>query len=354
MNRRFSPGPWWKGWGCSLRCGVCVVAFILWPGPSWAETEDAVHELPLSSSGMGSVTEEELVPSLESNRQPLGPDALILPQWTRDEQAAFDAGRPVNLGGGLWTADRYPLQPAPPWPTPVPPPLATAPGVLGWELMSRYGAAREWCVDPQGVIEARWRVRLDEHLAAHAREAIHPVRVWVLSAGQFLAEALDDETLHRASFGLDQPGVLAVVPASEPLAARLILPPALAAHSASWHLSVLGRIDPEATPARQFDQLILWLTLEAEPLPAVGARTAGSEMHAASGPGRITPSPTIGFQAWWWGAAALVLVATEVWRRRRRAVMPVVVEAPSVWLEEERPLRLGGPHSGGSGAVVEW
>lgn len=134
----------WR-WRC---LGTVLAAVLLGPGGLAAAEEDG-SQLPLSASGMGAVAEEELSPTLESNRQPLGPDPLTLPQWSAVEQAAFGAGRPVNLGGGLWTAERYPLQPVPPWPEPTVTGAAIGPGVLGWDLLSLYGAARHWCVDPK-------------------------------------------------------------------------------------------------------------------------------------------------------------------------------------------------------------
>jgi len=298
---------------------VLILGFGL--GPSVAETEDEAPELPLSASGMGSVAEEELAPTLESNRQPLGPDPLVLPQWSAEERAAFEAGRPVNLGGGLWPAERYPLQPVPPWPVVPPETIAAAPGVLGWEMMSRYGAAREWCVDPQGAVAADRRARLEAHLAAHARSAVHSVRLWVLAPGQSVVDVLEEETMHRASFGLDQPGVLAVVSAAEPLAARVILPPALAARAPAWRATVISRLNPSAAPTNQLDQLALWLTLEAEPLPAIGTSVglAGrSEMHAVADPARMDVVPAAGFRGGWWILGAAVVASVAVWRWRRR------------------------------------
>jgi hypothetical protein len=47
-------------------------------------------------------------------------------------------------------------------------------------------------------------------------------------------------------------------------------------------------------------------------------------------------------------------VAGLLWFRRRQSMLVGVAEYLAVWLESERPMRLAGPHSGGSGAVVGW
>jgi hypothetical protein len=113
----------------------------------------------------------------------------------------------------------------------------------------------------------------------------------------------------------------------------------------------------------QLDQLALWLTLEAEPLPAIGAGVglAGrAEMHAVADPARMEVVPADGFRGGWWilGAAVVAVVAgvagVAVWRWRRRSLEGTIPQEPVLWLEVERPMRLGGPHSGGSGAVVGW
>jgi hypothetical protein len=342
-----------RAWRC---LGLVLGAVLLGPGGLAAAEEEGNH-LPLSVSGMEAVAEEELSPTLESNRQPLGPDPLALPQWSAVELAAFAAGRPVNLGGGLWTAERYPLQPVPPWPEPMVPEAAIGPGVLGWDLLSLYGAARHWCVDPQGLLSADRRDRLEHHLAAHARSSGHPVRLWLLGPGQSLASALDDDTLHRASFGGDLPGVLAIMPAADPLAARLVLPPALAPQARSWAGPVIARIDLRAAPGDQLDQLALWLTLEVDSLPSL-ATSGLAALEARPGPpaGRGAFSP-VSWSTWGMVAAGLAtMVFGGVWamRRHRRRPSPAApVTLISVPATDLTP-RLGGPYSGGSGAVLKW
>jgi hypothetical protein len=55
--------------------------------------------------------EEERESNFQTGRRSIEPDPLALPQWSVDDRAAFAAGRPVNLGGGLWSDDRFPLEP---------------------------------------------------------------------------------------------------------------------------------------------------------------------------------------------------------------------------------------------------
>jgi hypothetical protein len=194
--------------------------------------------------------------------------------------------------------------------------------------MARYGALRDWCVDPQGVLEAGSRVRLEEHLASHAMSARHPVRLWVLAPGQRLADVLDDTTLHRASFGLDQPGVLAVLSAAEPLAGRLVLPPALEGLASEWRGAVVGRVPASISPADQLDQLTLWLTLEADPLPSLEATAEAATLTPATaglekpGPGVISRLP------WWWAAATVMLAMGLLARRWRKSGESRRGEAP--------------------------
>ena len=55
--------------------------------------------------------EEELEPNFQTGRRSIEPDPLALPQWSVEDRAAFAAGQPVNLGGGLWSDERFPLEP---------------------------------------------------------------------------------------------------------------------------------------------------------------------------------------------------------------------------------------------------
>ena len=345
----------------SAWCRGVVVALLVLSAPAGGpargdESDGEAGDLPVSESGMGAVAEDELAPTLESNRQPLGPDPLVLPQWTREEAAAFDNGRPVNLGGGLWSPERHPLQPAPPWPPAPASAPAPAPGVLGWELMSQYGAATDWCVDPQGVLDAARRERIESHLAAHARSAYHPVRVWLIAPGQSLAAFLDETTLHRASFGPDRPGVLVVLSPGAPMAARVLVPPVLAPRAGPWWSGVAGRVPSGAPPEAQLDQLMLWLTLQADALPILEAAAHASEWRVAPAVSAAAVRPVGSHRRWWWLAAAGLAAAAAgmAWRRRVRRNESESKERPGVWVETDRPARLGGPHSGGSGAVMEW
>jgi hypothetical protein len=129
---------------------------------------------------------------------------------------------------------------------------------------------------------------------------------------------LDDTTLHRASFGLDQPGVLAVLSAAEPLAGRLVLPPALVGLASEWRAAVVGRVPGSISPADQLDQLALWLTPEADPLPslevAAGAATLAPATAGLERPGQGVTSRL----PWWWPAATVVLVLGVLGHRWRR------------------------------------
>jgi hypothetical protein len=312
-------------WRWVVRMGVLVVVVrgitlvgVAEEGAEEMGTEAKDQAFTVTDPGW--VLEEELAPTLESNRQPLGPDPLELPQWRAEEVAAFEAGRPVNLGGGLWSPERFPLQAVPPWPPLSGPLPAPAPGVVGWELLSRFAESGDWCVDPQRVLLAADRSMVETHLAAHARAAYHPVRLWVFAGGQKLAEGLEDATLHQAAFGPDRPGVLVVCAVDDPMAARVVVPPVLAVRAAPWWAGVVRRVAPRAVapPGAQLSQMVLWLTLEAEALPGIrdGEGTAGWQVAAEpSGVYSVAWYRRVGWPA------VLVLVAVAVvavWRLRGR------------------------------------
>lgn len=290
---------------------------------------------------------------LEESQPLIEPDPLVLPQWTAEEHAALENGRPPNLGGGLWNTERYPLLPAPPWPASSPQTLPTpAPGVLPWELLSACGAAREWCVDPQRLLPAAQRAMIETHLATHARASAHPLRLWILAPGQALPPALDDATLHRNVFGPDQPGLLAIVAAEEPAACRLTAPPSLGVASPSSSLGqnltdAVNNITPGATPALALEELALWLSLELRSWPALATGAEGSLAGAAA------PLPNRSFfaSAWPWLAAAAG-VGALAWRARQW--LGLGTARPVILPEQEILPRLGAPHSGGSGAVISW
>jgi hypothetical protein len=275
------------------------------------------------------VTEEELEPTMESNRRPLGPNPLVLPQWSLEENKAFDDGRPVNLGGGLWTADRYPLQPVPPWPAPVPPTASQGPGPLGWELMAVYGSTVDWCVDPQGVLEAGRRARLEKHLQSHAARADHPVRLWMLAAGQSLSESLENELIHQGSFGSDRPGILAVCAVNDPLAARIILPPALDDLAVAWRDSVIARVATTAAPADPLETLVLWMTLEADSLPSPAqAALVARQGPSADGSAVNGESASWVKRLWWALVLAGVVGGLSYWRHARAGRRAANHQAP--------------------------
>jgi hypothetical protein len=138
------------------------------------------------------------------------------------------------------------------------------------------------------------------------------------------------------------------------MAARVLLPPVLAHRSASLRSGIVSRVSPLSPPAAQLDQIVLWLTLQADELPTLEAAAAAPGLSVARIPAAPAPRPGFPGRHWWWLAAAALAAAGLAWRRRVRRNASGFVEPPMVWLQTDRPGRLGGPHSGGAGAVAEW
>jgi len=299
------------------------------------------------------VTEEELAPALDSNRQPLGPDPLEWPQWSAAEVEAMRAGRPVNLGGGLWSPERFPLQPVPALSVAAAPPAERARlgGVLERDSLDRYLASRAWCVDPQLLLPDWRRTRLEAHLEAHATTAVHPVRVWLLAPGQAVAPEVEAEWLHQSSFGPNAPGVLAILVIDHPDRGRWIGPPGLSgAEISGLRPASAGDAGGDAA-AGSLEAQVVRLVLEAYDLPA--PRAAGTAVRSAVDAALASERTTARQPVAAWLAAAsavLALIAAVVFRRRPQAAS----SQPCLWLETDRPTRLGGPHGGGAGASLEW
>lgn len=319
-----------------------------------SETNAAIEEsIGSEVPDLGIVTEEELAPALDSNRQPLGPDPLEWPQWSAAEVEAMAAGRPVNLGGGLWSPERFPLQPVPAWPaaaTTMATPASFG-DVLGRESLGPYGASRAWCVDPQRVLPDWRRARLESLLEAHAATAVHPVRVWLLAPGQSVAPETDAGWLHQASFGPNNPGILGILAIDHPELGRWLVSPALAEAGMSGLRRAGDAANAESAALGQLEAQVVHQVLKAHQLPAL--RAAGVTIRPAVD---AVPAPERSRLRWptaVWVTAALALAAliAAALVRRRPAV---TTSHPCLWLESDRPARLGGAHSGGVGASLEW
>jgi len=294
----------WRGWRL-----LVLVVLVAWAEPAWGEEPGPGKEG--AGGGEGVVEpewEDELAPALDSNRQPLGPDPLSWPQWLPGERAAFEAGRPVNLGGGLWPAERHPLEPSPRWED-------------GRSALE--GADGRWCVDAGRLMDEASRQRLETHLAVYAQTAVHPVRVWLVGSAQSTVEAGEEGAWHHQSFGGAGAGVLAILNPEVPLAARLILPGWLSARQADWGASVMSRVDAAAPAAVQLEQLVLWLTLQAPSLPGPSvekevATTVELRGRPAGGGGRWFGW---GHRQWWAvGGVAVTVGFLSVWLWRRRRI----------------------------------
>ena len=321
-------------------------------GTAWGQEEPGIPADPEAPAAFAIVTEDELAPALDSNRQPIGPDPLEWPQWTDAEAAAMDSGRPPNLGGGLWSPARFPLQPVPellgsgePREAAVPP----SPGGLDLDQLAPYRLAREWCVDPHRLLSDARRERIEAHLAAQAASAVHPVRLWVLAPGQSVDPAVDVRRLREEMFGLNSPGVLAVAALDRPEQGWCAGPFGLIAAEKS---GVRDDISQEADAVvGRLEAWVVRQALDAYRLPDPRAAEVASRapiVVSTAPDSRRWRVPLAG----WLAAAVAAAVLTAAVVRRRRPCAPS--EAPCVWLEIDRPPRLGGAHSGGAGASLDW
>ena len=314
------------------------------------------------------VDEPELESGIEAGRRDASPPVLTLPAWTIEDQREFRAGRPVNLGGGLWPKEHFPLQPVarrPKAPTEVTesPPLPdnvserlVPPGPLSAALVAKYFAQRPeaWVLDPQRLLPAgRWR-ELDRFLEQQAADGRFHVHLLVFSAAQELPAHLSLERFHQEWFAEAPDVVLAAFFLGEPRRATLVFPTGLRNASAEGSTdailqSAIASAQRSPYPTTQLDDFLLCVSVGLFDLEKSGGLTAPGAMVAA------TPAPRPDRSSrWLWlgmGATALGAVALTgaiLWWRRRS------LDGPFHFPDREIIARLGAPHSGGAGIVLSW
>lgn len=278
--------------------------------------------------------EEAAEPSARE-RPDLGPDPLALPQWSAEEAAALKAGRPANLGGGLWTDDLYPLEWAPPVAR-FAGFLESVPGPLSAERLKAYQQDPRGCVDPQRLLLPEQKQVLEAQLRQLGTVMRQPLQLWVLAPEQEVsAEVLNVAVQARGGRG----GVAAMAwgdPTSLQWAGVLLSDTALAdARRAALEAR---------TPLGQWQEVVSWLgaalfRAESESAIEVAAHRAAEAEAAARQSRRGWISLVV---------AALVSAGLVWWRWRPSARMPLYFPEQTV------PARLAGPYSSGAGAAVRW
>lgn len=311
----------WRKLGLMLLLGLAAGAVR-----SDAQTWEA--EAAPSSS-----VDESAEPSARQ-RPDLRPDPLLLPQWTEEDAAALDAGRPANLGGGLWPEELYPLEWTPPLPRRAPSRGETA-GPWSEDLLAAYRHNTSRCVDPQQLLMPGERRELEAQMAQVAAVVPHPWRLWVLAPGQWVPESVADAQGGRPSIAVavwGEPGRLQWI--GDGLSEAALE-------------KVRQRAAQAATPYAQLQETVNWLGAalfrwEAE-VSAAEAAAAAQEAFAA----RVRRS-----REWFLGVGVVFCMVAgggvAVWCRFR------LVPKPVYFPEQTVPARLAAPYCNGAGAAVRW
>jgi hypothetical protein len=314
---------------------------------------------------------EEPDANVESGRQTtLTPDPLALPAWSAADERAFARGRPVNLGGGLWPANVFPLQPVPPSETPALPVEATAvagaptvpsPPIIGKfdrAVASSYFAEppANRVVDPQKLLPEPKARELERFLAQQAREARFDVCLLVFGGGQELPDDIDLDDVFSRWFGANHDSVLVAYFLGEPHRVHVIFSPQTRHQFRAKDLDAItviaiSQASASPYPTSQLDSFLLQLSislfaLEKTP-PVMAAMTGMARPPSATA---TNNRPLLSKTGWIWLAPAAVAVGLVVrwWRHRRRRRLAFYLA------DREFVVRLGAPHSGGAGAVISW
>lgn len=297
---------------------------------------------------------------------PLSHDVLLeLPDWQSDDVREFDQNAaPVNLGGGLWPAELWPIQPEPAR-LPPEPKLPKAPEILASsaeladgvmlpeELRSAYFGQQppEMVVDPQSLVDEQRQEELDDFLA-DCNQAVGSlqVRVLVFDDRQTLPPSLPVQDLAARWF----PGQEAVVVfyfngrpdrsflAYSTMASRRF-------SELEMHESLNAAIREARVadrPQEQFTRFCLKFPIKLHQMQRDHVDVPAQTEEGAD----ASPAASRSWLLWLLllGLSTLVgaLVAWRILRNR-------AAQGPWHFPEREWTTRLGGPHSGGAGSEIQ-
>ncbi len=309
---------------------------------------------------------EEMGPVMPST---LPRDAsLELPEWKPDDLREFDENdAPLNLGGGLWPAQLWPLMPVP-----HRLPQTESRLALGNLPIMVTGDAKEpippvlqeiyfgkvppeGVVDPQSLLNEVQQEDLCRFFDEYAlRQAGVKVRLLVLGPNQEVPPTAKLQALTERWFAHEQ-GIVVVYPFGQPKAAACVFSPAL---QLAYTLEQLNAVREASVKEAMF------ATREEDQLSRYGIKLAVrmNRLHeepkpTPSAPVPLAPEPLVP----WLQSVVVVGIAGMLvlglwfvrsrWIRRPRA--PAGVET---WLlpDQEMTTRLSAPHCGGTMAILKF
>ncbi len=311
------------------------------------------------------------------NPQQVIDDPLTLPSWSPADQRELDEGkRPVNLGGGLFAPELFPLQPAPPlvkssppaiMPDPLPPgegvdgvvPAPSITGRLGDAYFAKAPATP--LIDPQRVLAEDKRRQLVDFFRTQTQEGSPPVHLFIFGGKQVLPDGVNPANLVDRWFP-NRDAVFALYFMGEPERGQVIF------SKKARDRFPIQETDPVEAACRaeaaggtgavtQLDQFTTRLALSLHGLSrtALPAAPVVAEVPAPAPPVRQATAPVAArsteLPPWLgWAAGALAAAAAFVALARRWRSSTGPVHFPEMDLVS----RLGAPHSGGGGYVLDF
>jgi hypothetical protein len=294
---------------------------------------------------------------------------LELPEWKKEDTREIERNQaPVNLGGGLWPGELWPLMP-------LPDPLPSG-GRYGEELLEGEGSERlpvepvskelydiyfgslppEFVVDPQGLLDEIQQEELGRFIDQYAvKEAGMLVRVLLLGNQQKLPPEIGMQELTDQWFG-SVPGAVVVYSFGRPRSSLCFFSTALQSSAGAEQLTAIREacVKEALVATSREEQLARYCIKMAVRLNRLQVESAGNGIDA-HGNGS---SKKHALSAKEWISIALFSLAGLLggltllqYLRNRKATQP-----NPTWLlpDQEISTRLNAPHCGGTMAVVKF
>jgi hypothetical protein len=280
---------------------------------------------------------------------------LPLPGWGDAWMSVEGMQYPLNLGGGLFPPDLWPLEPEPFSWVEVLPDASHKPVALTDELIQSYFAKppQSGFLDPQALVHEQTAQELrDFFKECELRSGGAKIRLLVFDAGQQLPEGMSLEELTAVWFP-EQEGILACYWLNEAERSQIHFSPALLAKYEADGLAARWQEDCRreavvATEAQtQCTRFALKVGLLARKLSDLPVRRT----EFAGGTPTATASESSGWK--WMLPGALVLALASIWwgwKHRR----PSGKTGPWLLPEPDFVPRLKAPHCGGTHAYLKF